>query len=269
MSVVVTVDVTSDTMRVQFIRLFGAGMLLAFLWLSGCGDSNPPLYATLTLRDGSHFAGTVVRREANSLTITGIGGDTHTFLYTELSHIEYGAPDNPTGTPVTATPATDSGASNKTGSSRPTPSGAATIPASGVIQFPEGTEFPVRTNGFLDSCCVPIGANSLGLMDADVKDSKGNVLIPQGASVVIVVREEKKVDGVISMTFELGSADFEGRHFLISSAKGGLEPGARVTFTGAREGSAEAKSHGVHVHLEDQTYMGFKAETPVNLRVSQ
>ncbi len=56
------------------------------------------LYATLTLRsDGSHFYGTVVRRETNSITIMGSGGDTHTFLYGELLDIKYGAPGSGTG----------------------------------------------------------------------------------------------------------------------------------------------------------------------------
>ena len=71
-------------------RILAIGALYVSIYkLSGCNNSAPALYATLTLKsDGSHFYGTVVRRESTSITITGAAGDTHTFLYDELADIK-------------------------------------------------------------------------------------------------------------------------------------------------------------------------------------
>ncbi len=238
--------------------------VLGAIWLGGCGDANPPLYATLTIkRDGSHFSGTVVRRDGKTLTITSPTGDTHTYLYDELADIKYGQPEN------TATPSTP-------GPDPQTPEKSSTSPESSardfkatdsVIQFPAGTEFAVRTSGFLDSCCVPLGALSVGILDVDVKLG-GKVEIPGGSNLTMEMLETKTVDGRTSMTFQLASADFGNRHYLFSSAKAG-EPGAVVTFTGAKDGSAEAKQRGVNVHLDDNSYMEFKAASPIVLRASQ
>lgn len=244
-------------MRVQFRDVLGLGVLLAGVWLAGCAHHGPPLYATLTLKlDGSHFAGTVVRRDGQTITVTNPSGDTHTFLYAELADIRYGRPES-------------SATSNVQGSGSPPESSArAFIAGASLIQFPAGTEFPVRTSGFLDSCCLPPGALSLGIMESDVEVG-GKVEIPQGTNVTIEFLEKKKEDGRISMSFQLASADFGDRHYVFASPKGGHEPGAVVTFTGAKTGSPEATGRGPDVHLEDRTYMGFKAASPILLKASQ
>ncbi len=246
----------------------GIAAILLCVLSSGCADKTPPLQTTLTFRDGSHFSGTVVRRETNSITVTGAAGDTHTFLYTELTDIQDGAPETPAAT-TTGTGQSDTSTSAKTGSPGGAANGKVAVSGTGTLQFPAGAEFPVRTSGFLDSCCVPPNAVSLGVIDGDVKDSSGKVVIPAGANVTITLLEDRKTDGRLSMIFELGSADFNGHHYVISSTKGGTEPGIRVTFTGAKEGSPEATARGTNIHLEDQSFMGFKAETPVIFKISQ
>jgi hypothetical protein len=226
------------------------------MWLSGCGKSAPTIYATLTLKsDGSHFYGTVVRRESKSITITGAAGDTHTFLYDELSDIKYGAADSGVA-PAGQTAAQPSGE-------------ASSVPVSGeTVVIPAGAEVPVRTRGFLDSCCGPIGGLSLGTTDVDVRVGS-KVVIPAGASVTMERVENKPVDGEISLTFELRSADFQNHHYVFESSESGAPAGLLVTFKGARSGTPEAKARGVNVHLESQTFMGFKAAAPVTLKRSE
>ena len=189
------------------------------MWLSGCGKSAPTLYATLTLKsDGSHFYGTVVRRESKSITITGATGDTRTFLYDELADIKYGAPDSGVA-PAGQTP----------GSSAQPSGQASTVPVSGeTVIIPTGTEVPVRTRGFLDSCCGPIGGLSLGTTDFDVKVG-GKVVIPEGASLTMERADNKPVDGQISLTFELRSADFQNHHYVFESSESGAPAGLLVT----------------------------------------
>lgn len=231
------------------------------MWLSACGNSTPALYATLTLKsDGSHFAGTVARQETTSITITSASGDSHTFLRSELSDIKYGAPDDhavPAGQPPA--PAT-----------KPSDQSEKAVVASGApIMIPAGTEVPVRTRGFLDSCCGVVGGLSLGTTDADVRVG-GKVVLPAGASVTMERVDRKQADGQVSLSFELRSADFQDRHYLFESSERGTAPaGILVTIAGARSGSQEAKDRGPNVHLESQSFMGFKATGPVEFRLSE
>lgn len=246
-------------------RFFSSVVLLCGIGLCGCANNDPPLLATLTLKkDGSHFSGKVVRRETNSITVTAPSGDTRTFLNNELSDIKYGAPK--TEFPDRATRAGVPGA----GPGGAPPSVARKPPsATEAIPFAAGTEFPIRINGFVDSCCMHEGELALGLMDSDMKSARGDVLIPEGASLTMVLREEKVADNRIQMRFELGSADFDGQHFLVSSSKGPLEPGAVATVLGAPLGSPEAKLQGLSVHIANHTYIAFKAATPTVFKPSK
>jgi len=194
--------------------------------------------------------------------VTDSHGETRTFLYSELSNISYPTvdPHPPVSTPVV--------------SSRNVPGSAAAGPgpvAAGdsLIRLPEGTEIPVRNNGVLDACCLTDGAMSLGSIDADVKSADGKVLIPEGASVTMTTLHHSMVNGRVTLQFELGSADFNSRHYLVSSAKSALDEGAVVTFTGPAQGTPEAKVRGMWLHLDDHTYMGFKAATPTVFKLSQ
>src|SRR5665213_1562320 len=195
-----SVSVYFNTVKGRFLA---TGILCVSMWLSGCGKGAPALYATLTLKsDGSHFYGTVVRREANSITITDAGGDTRTFLYSELKDIKYGAPNSGTTT----------AAQSPVSASQPTGQ-ASTVQLSGeTVVLPVGTEVPVRTRGFLDSCCGEIGGLSLGTTDFDVKVG-GKTVIPEGASVTMERVDHKDVDGQVTLTFELRSADFQNHHY--------------------------------------------------------
>jgi hypothetical protein len=240
-------------------RILAIGLLFACIWLSACASSAPTLYATLTLKsDGSHFYGTVVRRETNSITITGASGDTHTFLYTELSDIKYGAP---TGSGTSSGQAATSSVQNSGQSSGVEVNGE-------TVVLPTGTEVAVRTRGFLDSCCGPLGGLSLGTTDFDTKVGT-KVVIPGGASVTLERIDNKPVDGQISLTFELRSADFQNHHYVFESAEGGSAAGLLITFKGAKSGTAEAKERGTNVHLESEAFMGFKATVPVTLKRSE
>ncbi len=70
------------------------------------------------------------------------------------------------------------------------------------------------------------------------------------------------------MSFELRSADFRITTMSSSLRRGGAAAGLLINFKGAKSGSAEAKARGLNVHLESQTFMGFKATTPVTLKRS-
>jgi hypothetical protein len=222
-------------------RLGAILLAISGLWLLSCARPvKPPENVDLILkRDGSHYYGTVVRREAGSITVTGSSGQVRTFLLTELA-------DEPATPQVADSPPT------------PLPAGAE------MFLQPQGTQFAIRNNGFLDSCCVRLNDIELGVLDADIKSPKGVVLIPDGASVTFHVREQTNAGGKLSMTFELSTADFGGHHYTIT-------PGAVMTLTGEKETVAytrEAAANGKRIHLEDRSPMTFRATAPITFKLS-
>jgi len=231
------------------------------LLLAGCGRSQPPQSATITLKnDGSHFSGTIVRREANSITMTAPAGDVRTFLTSEIASISYDSPNR----------GAEGGGSAQTRTSSSPPPPVRTdvvVPADGMLQFPTGTEFNLLSDGFIDSCCAPVNFSVVGLLDKDVKNAKGEVVIPEGATFVIVLADEKTINGQLHMTFALASAQFGGRQYRISSSAGQPETGALATFTGAKAGTAEAAKRSLSIHIEDRTLMNFKAVNPLIFKI--
>lgn len=238
------------------LRLLFTALIAGLAFLSGC-KAPPPEVVTLTLKkDGSHFSGTVVRREANSITLTGVGGDTHTWLLTEISKI---APGSAAGEAI----------SSVQPQANPQTRTDVVVPADGVMQFPAGTEFPIRADGFIDSCCAPVNSTVIGLMDRDVKNAKGQVVIPENATFTMIPADAKMVDGRLTMTFALASASFGGRHYLITAVAGPSESGVIATFSGAKAGTIDASKRGLNIHIEDQSLMNFKAVNPVVFKATQ
>ena len=218
------------------------------LWLVSCEKPKPQQNAVLTLkRDGSHFYGTVVRRDSNSITVSGSSGDIHTFLLTDLSGVSIVGADDKSTQPVT--PVAESR------SLTPLPAGG------NQFEQPAGTQLAIRSNEFIDSCCTHLNDTELGILDADIKNSKGVVMIPTGANITFTVSDQTKADGRLSMTFELTTADYGGHHYVISS-------GAFMTVSGAKALTPEALTHGTTIHIDDKASMIFKASKPIVFKLS-
>src|SRR3569833_1205773 len=95
-------------------RLAALSALFVAIWLSGCAQKQQPVFVTLTMKDGgSHFSGTMVRQEKNSITLIGPDGNPRTFLYTELAGpVQYGSPNTPdTKAPPASDPSATQGQS--------------------------------------------------------------------------------------------------------------------------------------------------------------
>lgn len=225
-------------------------LAICSLWLVSCAKpAQSPENVDLTLkRDGSHFYGTVVRRDAGSITVTSSSGDVHTFLMADLSDIHLTKAGDKTTPPATQAPEP----------ATPLPAGA------DLFEQPQGTQFAIRSNGFLDTCCVRLNDIELGILDADIKSPAGVVLIPQGANVTFTVKDQTNSGGRLSMTFELSSADYGGHHYAIT-------PGAVMTVTGEKNTVAytgEPAKIGKPIHVDDHSALLFKAATPVTFKLS-
>jgi hypothetical protein len=103
---------------------------------------------------------------------------------------------------------------------------------------------------------------TLGRTDADLKGSNGKVAIPAGSNIVFDIVSTAIVGGQSTVVFRISAADFGGHHYIV-------DPGAEVTFTGAKAGTPAAKLQGATIHLQDQAYMGFKAVKPVTFHFSK
>jgi hypothetical protein len=227
-------------------------LAICSLCLLSCAKLAKPEKAVLTLKkDGSLFYGTVVRRDAKSITLTGAASDVHTFLLTDLSAMHFSPAGEKTAAPATPTIAPPT---------PPTP-----LPAGGdLFMQPPGTQFAIRSNGFLDSCCVRLNDIELGVLDADITSPKGVVMIPKGASVTFTVSDQSVVGGRLSMTFELTTADYGGHHYAIT-------PGATTTVTGEKNVAAytgAAESVGKPIHLEGNSALSFRAAAPITFKLS-
>jgi hypothetical protein len=251
-------------------RLAGLTALFAAICLSGCGKKDQPVFATLTMKDGgTHFVGTVVRQDKNSITLIGSDGSPRTFLFTELAGpIQYGSANSPDAT-ASSGGVSSAGSSSTQGESttnRPSASPPVEVAAGysprGDISFPAGTEFPVRVTGFLDSCCLPRGTMTLGRADADLKSPNGKIAVPAGSNIVFDIVETGKAGGQTTMVFRISAADFGGNHYIV-------DPGVEVTFTGPKEGTPAAKVQGLNIHLQDGALMNFKAVKPVTFHLSK
>lgn len=227
-----------------------ACLLICCLSLLSCAKpAKAPENAVLTLKkDGSHFYGTLVRQDDNSITLTGPSGEVRTFMLTDLSNVQV---------PGTQVPAADTSPSP---APSPTP-----LPAGGdLFRQPQGTQFAIRNNGFLDTCCMRLNDIELGILDADIKNPQGVVMIPQGASVTFTVKDQSIIGGRLSVTFELTTADYGGHHYQISS-------GAVMTMTGEKNVAAytgEPAAIGKPIHLEDNSGLSFKAAAPIIFTLS-
>lgn len=229
------------------------------LSLAGCAGKAPPAeVVTLTFKsDHSQFTGTVIRREAHSISVMGQGGEAHTFLYSELADIGPATSASPQGNATQSTSASNSVA---TPASPGTPGAA--------ISLPEGSTLLVTANSFVDSTYAPTGGVGLGSLYSDVKSSDGKTLIPAGANIAFAVREKKLVSNRLQMDLEIASADFTNRHYVVSPAKNGTDPGAVASFTGAEANSKEAVARGTAVHIDSGSVITFKAVTPIVFKPS-
>lgn len=241
--------------------LYRSMIAVAVLTISACGTKEPETYATLTLkRDNSRYHGRVVRRDATGVTMRGDGGDSRTFLYTELAGFTYDS------APGTQTPSPTEPASP---SSPAVPSKPSILAPDHAFALPAGTPFPVRTKGFLDSCCIRNGWTAVGIVDADVRGPDGVVIVPAETVVVMNVRDLSNINGTVTLTMEVASVRIGERTFTVASTAGGNQPGIVAAFTGAREGSPESKTQGTAVHLNDQAFMDFRSATAVTFTPSQ
>lgn len=227
-------------------------IFVTILGLTGCGKSSTPAVsgpaATVTLKDGSNFSGSVTKSDTSTITLQSATGESRTYPMTEVATVQYGE-QPPGGTPPVSAPLASRNPSptsappvlrtvpmespQRAVELRPVPPPVAR-PAQRVEEIrtiPAGTILQVRNNETISSETANAGQTFSAVVAQDVVDSNGRVAIPKGSDATLIVREavaQGKIEGRSELVLDLGSVSAGGRSYrletvdLVEKGKEGL-----------------------------------------------
>ncbi len=283
------------------VTIYGV-LFLAGLLLAGCNKTSAPAnqQATVTLKDGSTFAGAVTSNSGSSITLQAASGESRTYPMTEVATVQYAPLPNSATPPATAPPDQTPIPPPAAASQAPPP------PPAPVAEFrtiPAGANLAVRNNVPIDSETAADGQTYSGVVVRDVVDTEGRVAIPRGSNATLVVREasgQGKLQGRSEIVVDLGSVEIEGRHYrldtseVVEKGKEGLGANSRTAkfvgggtalgtilgavagggkgaaigaLAGAGAGTAtQGLTRGKGVRIPAETLLSFQLEAPVRIR---
>jgi len=179
-------------------------------------DSGTGPHATVFMRDGTQFAGTVASTSPTDVTLKGDDNVTHTLAMKDVKSIEYddaAAPPAATAQGV-ARPARRS--LNHERHEHPQESAI----RSKTYEVSAGTEIAVRSEETIDPGRAAEGQTFAAEVTNDVRDANGDVVIPQGANAQIVIRSSAKggrFKGTSDLVLDLASVSVDGRMYQLST----------------------------------------------------
>ena len=216
----------------QLSRLI-PGLVLSLAFLTSCANksaspSTSPR-ATVYLRDGTSFAGSVTASSPQQVTLVADDQKTtRTIDMKDVRSIEYA------DQPAAATPAASSAPAGSAAPAEaaqpdaqseahydahyhPTESAIRTV--SHVV--PAQTRIAVRTEETIDSGRAVEGQTFPADVARDVMDSEGRVVIPRGSNATIVIRSASRgghFHGASDLVLDLDSVSIDGRRYQLSTA---------------------------------------------------
>jgi hypothetical protein len=107
------------------------------------------------------------------------------------------------------------------------------------LEAPAGTELVVRTVETIDSRNVGADQTFSAIVEQDVKDASGRVIIPERSSAQLIIRQMSSggKTGSPEMALDVQSITIDGRRYLVSTADMRLESGTGI---GKNKRTAEA-----------------------------
>jgi hypothetical protein len=205
-------------------------IVLPLVVVSACGPKAPVVtsgpHATVTLRDGSVFAGVVTATSPQQITVMG-DDPTHTtktFDMQNVRSVEYGDqvavaqqpyPSSPAPAPAPA-PALQQQQAPPPPRYHPEESAIRT--RSNVL--PVGTQIAVRTDEPIDSGKAVEGQTYAAEVSRDIVDADGDLVIPRGSNARIVIRSATKggrFKGTSDLVLDLESVSVGGRLYQLST----------------------------------------------------
>jgi hypothetical protein len=218
-------------MRLRISIIAIALSLALFVSCSKTDTAQTGPYATVSLRDGTTYSGTVIRSSPSGITLAGDDKTTRAFDMKDVRSIDYGEPPAPAPEPATAARGKSGPASGARPARSARPEAAShTVPryhpAEAVIstttyELPVGAEISVRADETIDSAKTAQGQTYAAEVYKDVLDANGAVVIPHGSNAQIVIRSASragKVGGSSGLVLDLQSVSVEGRRYLLDTA---------------------------------------------------
>jgi hypothetical protein len=175
-------------------------------------------HATVLLRDGSEYAGSVTATTPAEVTVHGDDNTTRTIAMKDVKSIEY---DDASAPP----PPAEQG---KAGAKRARrershddhyhPEAAAVTTK--TYELGVGTELPVRSEETIDSARAAEGQTYAAEVTTDIRDANGDVVIPSGANAQIVIRSAAKggrIRGSSDLVLDLASVSVGGQMYQLTT----------------------------------------------------
>lgn len=196
--------------------IFAVTIIFSVLLVS-CSKSNMAVgpHATVYLRDGSTYAGTVTGSSPAEVTVQGDDKTTRTIAMKDVKSIEYDDASAPASETAAAKPSSARELSHER-HRHPDESAIKTK----TYSLQAGTDLSVRTEETIDSDKAAEGQTYPAEVTKDVLDANGDVVIPSGANATIVIRSASKggrFRGTSDLVLDLASVAIGGRQYQLST----------------------------------------------------
>ena len=211
------------------MRTIIAGLtFVTVLTFAGCSKEAAPTgaqqQATVTLKDGTTFSGSVTSSSNEAITLQAAGGESRTYPMAQVAGVQYeAAPPTMAGTPADTAKPAPTMASNppaqtaKPAASSPKPPAPKPIAARTIAA---GTSIQVRNNEAIDSKTAEAGQRFSAVVADDVLDADGAVLVPKGSNATLLVKratDQGKVQGQSDLVVDLDSIEVGGRNYRVDT----------------------------------------------------
>jgi hypothetical protein len=220
-------------------------LIVSVVLVSSCArkESGPATHATVYLRDGSQYAGTVTSSSAAEITLTGDDKSTRTIAMKDVKSVEYDEPAAQAQTQPPPAPEPPPAQTQPPSAQPPEPRMPPAAPplrrrapeidherhyhpdAEAVTtrsyEVPAGTQVSVRTEEAIDSGHAAEGQTFAAEITNNVMDSAGGVVIPRGANAQIVIRSASRggrFRGSSDLVLDLASVSVGGHRYQVSTA---------------------------------------------------
>jgi len=197
---------------------------LSLVVLSSCVNKNTTAstgpHATVFLRDGSTFSGTVTATSPQQITVAGDDKQTtRTIDMKDVKTVDYGDQPVPAAPPAQPTPEQAAVETQQHAEQHYHPEESAIQTRTHVV--PAGADIAVRTEDTIDSGRAVEGQTYPAEVARNVLDAEGQVVIARGSNALIVIRSAAKgghFRGTSDLVLDLESLSVEGRRYELSTA---------------------------------------------------
>jgi hypothetical protein len=179
-------------------------------------------HAVVHLKDGSKTLGAIVASSQTDMVVAGDDGIERKIPLAQIGSVEYGdAQPAQSARREVREPAPDRQEPSRQATPEPAPPPPPPPVTSKTYKLPAGSEISVRTNEAIDSGTAVEGQSFDAQVTRDAKDAGGDVVVPRGSRVRIVIKSASKggrFRGAADLVLDLQSVSIEGRHHAIDAA---------------------------------------------------